>query len=390
MKNESGEREDHAMGPLQVQGRRHGAACWLERGSVRLALAVSLLSSLGIVGWACGGLTVGSVRERGSVVKAASLKDVRLELLTRFNANDCPSPAWSPDGSRLVYSEQWVGRVMVYDLEKAGSTVVYDSATAPMQLNDVRYNLYEPVFVSDEQVVMGPGWAGELSQQDAWSKGISVSTTAGSPPVLFSAGSKPQACAGNRQVLLEASNGLRLVDESGKELAVYPMMCFARWSPDCSSFAALSYPSYCGEQMDLVLVGEGQKRTLERNVGELAWKDDGSGLAFVRPRGNSTYYSYGYDWGELFFHELGSGSSERIATQVRNPAFVPGRGLLVYETPEGLGLSDLSSTRVLRDLKLRNPRPSPNGEFLVGVTSSYSNYQYYSTASISIYAFSSD
>jgi hypothetical protein len=281
---------------------------------------------------------------------------------------DSGSPAWAPDSSRVVYSERYSGRIYTLDIDNLTSTTVYDSAIAPPTVQDCRYNIEDPVFIDADRVLSASSYGGSLYGQDPWTQPLVTDTSSGATQPFPAYGAHPRVQWSTGEILLEATDGLRLVTEDGTEVRQYQNMYNGRWAPNGEGFAALEYPQYAGDNPRLVWVhSDGEVMRLEDLAFQPDWHPEGQGIAFVKPAGGQTYFDPFYQYGTIFYHDLATGESRPIVERARAPHFAAGSNLLFFETADGLGLSDLEKNRVLRDLQLQHPVVSPNGEYVAGV-----------------------
>jgi len=350
----------------------------------------SLLVTLSLLFlYACsgGGFNAGDFRDRAD--RKALPKDVvrslKLTKFASFTSNDSPSPAWSPDSERLVYSEQYPGRVIVFDLVSQSSRTIYDASTA--MLPDIQYNVSQPAFLGNHSVITTGLWGGSINYTDAWTGAILSDVDNSTSKAFGISGSRAQVSADGDRVLFEASDGLILSDGSGQRLDTYPNLYYARWAPQGRRFAALRYANYMGESPELVIVDEDKQiEKLEAGVFQLAWDPTGAGLAYIRA-GNRTVFDANWEFGSLSYYEFETKKTTAVASQARSPVFGVAPWVLFYETGSGLGISDLNESRVMRDLRLSNITVSPDGQYLSGVTAaSGSPYGYYGAMDVTIYS----
>lgn len=352
------------------------------------ALVTLLVTCSILLMYACGGgFSAGAFRDRAdrSALPKDVVRSLKLTRFASFTSNDSPSPAWSPDSERLVYSEQYPGRIIVFDVISQSSRTIYDANTS--MLADIQYNVSQPAFLGNHSVITTGLWGGSINYADAWTGAIITDVDNNSSKAFGISGSKAQVSADGERVLFEASDGLILADGDGKKLDTFPNLYYARWAPEGRRFAALQYASYMGENPDLVIVDEDKRiEKLESGVYQLSWDPNGAGLAYVRA-GNRTYFDAAWEYGTLNYYDLETKKSSTIANQARSPIFVTTPRVLFYEATTGIGISDLSENRILRDINLSNIAISPDGQYLAGVTSASGNpYGYYGVMDVVIYS----
>lgn len=360
--------------------------------STRTAVYLAAILGLLAVCYACSSsFAVGSVRERGAErLEGNPVKDLHLEPLTSFQSNDSPSPAWSPDGNTLVYSERYGGRMFVYHIGDEAHTQIYDANTAQAAVRDMAYNVDGPVFINDHEVLSGPSWSNTLDAQDVWAGALRIDLHGNGAQPFGANGRLPQLNAAGDRILLESSDGLRLTDTQGNELGRYRNLYWARWAPEGNEFVALQYDSYYGDNPALVRVTEDATvQRLQALAYEPVWHPDGHGVAFTRPGHNRSYFDPAWEYGTVNFYDFETGKVRPIADNARSPAFLEDPDLLLFDSMSGVGVSDLEQTRILRDVQLSQLRPSPNGEYLAGVRTSR-GANYYPTMEVVIYTLTTD
>lgn len=358
------------------------------RTTAYLAAVLALLAAA----WACtgGSFAVGNVRERGSVASARNaVQALKLEFVTSFIANDSPSPVWSPSGQRLAYSERNLGRIFTFTLGESNSRLLYDASSATAQLPDIAYNVDMPAFLGDGTLISGPTWASTLDATDTWGGTLHIDTSNGNARAFGADGRAPQVNAAGDRILLELADGIRLTDANGNELAQFRNLYSPRWAPHDNSFIALQFDQYYGDKAVLVHVAEdGTVKQLQPTVYEPVWHPEGKGIAFSRGTAGRTWYDPSWEYGSVQYYDLETGKTRPVADHARSPVFVTNPTLLLYDSMNGIGVTDLQGeTRVLRDVRLSSLRPSPDGTHLAGVRITDTNYGYYPpTMEVVIYA----
>jgi len=332
------------------------------------AFAFGLLAIL-LAGYACGGgIKVGEVRERNAPQDAPTspLEQLNLEVFATLSTNDTSSPVWAPDSSRFAFTDHYLGRLMVYDLDTKTTFTAYDSAAPPAGVGDNRYNYENPCFRGDTELLSGPSWAGDFNATDPWSEALLVDIDKATASGFGSWGTRPQVSPGG-QILLETQEGLRLLDEGGTEIRTYEGLYSARWSPDGTEFLALRRTDPYNPYATLVFVdANGAATATESAVTDAVWHPDGGGAVFVRGSGENMYVPGG-SFGGLFYYDREEGKARPLARSARRPRFLNAPPLVFYESPRGVAVSDLENSRLLDSQGEATPEPSPDGTFLTTV-----------------------
>ncbi len=354
-----------------------------------LLIALPLLCALAMLAHACGGqLNVGKYRSRASAAAGGevTLESFSLKALNSFTLNASPSPAWAPNSRQFAYADANMSRLMLFNVDNSGHQTLFEANAPQNNSIDARYNVASPAFINDFQVATGPFWFATLAESDPWTFSLVHDTSNNVAPLPLAPGGNPRPRPGHPQILLEAANGLRLVSTSGTEERTYPNLCRAKWHPEGERFAAIRFNNYCEEGGALVLAEiNGDTTFVDSNVAQFDWHPSGAGIAVLRAPANVTFFSPNYHWGSIHYIELGENKSRLIADRARSPVFLPRANLLLFDTPNGLGVSDLVTQRVLREPKLTNPTPSPNGRYLVGESITWGGYAYYPTIEVTVY-----
>ena len=363
----------------------------MKRRSLSKLLPWGILSLI-VFAYACGGggFGVGEVRLRGEKLEGGTpFENFELELLATYNSNnDSPAPVWSPEGDKLVLAEPYSGRVVVYDISSQQSEVVYSAYnTATAGLSNIQYNIYHPAFLNNNEVLTTPSWGGYLDGTDPWNESIHLDLTKGqaSPSGVY--GNMPRVDHESGKVILHFGDGIAIFDSDLQKLTSHRNLCNAKWDTAGEGFYALAYVSYCGEQeQNLVKVDAGGKQQiLLRNVMDYAIHPKGEGAAVIRATSSSDYYDPYWSYNAIAYYDFETKKMRFLADKGRYPTFLPEAELLLFSTPDGLAVSDMTKVRILRDYKVEDIALSPDGSMLAGIVGIYNQGGYYWQGDVEIF-----
>lgn len=322
---------------------------------------------------------------------AWTLDNVTVELIAEVTSNVAePSPAFSPDSQRLVYSsrqqgeEAWDVRptLHIFNIALRQDTLVHtyveSSNYAPMPLPD---QTAWPSFLDSDVILSGTY---DLSY-NASTQRLTLSQNAHRQ--FSDLGTQPRSNPQGTQVLLHHERGVVVTDRYGQELERFPGFSGV-WAPEGERFVIHKTPppeleargiyadaSLWPETLQpaegtggLVLVQDGELRDLTTEGFHPTWHPDGKSFVYARFAGE-TWRWVSEQLGaqpipSLFHYDLATGESQRIAEVGRKPHFHPSGQLLVYASPGGITLTDMSRSRAL-EIAGREALFSPDGRFLV-------------------------
>lgn len=361
----------------------------LSRDPVWLYCGAFVVASFVVVACQSSGWGVGDLaeRERLSHNAGGDIHGIELELVATLSTqSDTPSPAWSPSGQRLVFTEAH-SNVVVYNVESETRSLVYSQSSPPAHLQNSFYNISAPVFLSEEQILTAPTWGGSLHGPRVGEDILVTDATTQSTQLFGAQGTHPRPSPDGEKLLIGVMEGTAVTDASGQVLNSHPNLYDARWAPDGKRILGLGYMNVNDPAQSLILVTEeGKWLRLQSNVQQPTWHPNKELIAYIRPNYDQYYGQYygqhGYRVsGSLFIHDLESGDHRVITdAQAANPHFAP-NGLLFFETEGKLGVSDLQEVRIFPGVRVMQPIPSPNGEYLLGLTPDDSMWSF----SIAIY-----
>src|SRR5690606_19189519 len=102
------------------------------------------------------------------------------------------------------------------------------------------------------------------------------------------------------KILLQCNDGLRMVNADGELEKSWEGLFDPSWGPDSDRFTAVRRPPYSWNQpgtLVLVELDGGTEAVLDELAFVPAFATDGSGVAFIRPRGDGGYFDPYWDHG---------------------------------------------------------------------------------------------
>jgi len=254
----------------------------------------------------------------------------------------CRSPRWSPDGKRIVTSNEFHGPAVLFDVASGRATKISTRGDE---------GLWDVSFSADGKFLIG-----RIHQT-----GVVLVRVAkpGSPLALVSPESKPVA-GYFPSFPPDGRYAVRTLGdwESGGSLEV--LSIDLRRPRRASVADPWSYKKK--GDYDAMLA---KRRTLVSSGGavmEHSWSADGRKLAFVESRWYGGYGSFSYPPGSLKILDVKSGRVHSLGVEGRNPALSPGGTVVAYD--DGMSLwvvpADGGTPRRLREHAIE-PRWSPDG-----------------------------
>lgn len=349
-----------------------------------------LVASLGLTG--CPGPSTTTPQETAP----PSLHTIDFAQIARIpSASNSPSPAWSPSGARLAYTGDYVDKpslrrqLWLYELGSDAPRMVYDPLESP---ND--YAIYRPAFLNETQVAV----AQPFDDSNADDPPIVASLDGSAPPREMQHGGYALRPAGSDAVLINDYDSALLLRPGKDPLELRTHLSLFPWSDDHAHLLGWGFRSqpeptsphqedvenwsqYFVEIERVSL--DGQREVLTRwGVGrfgadapsrpdnfQLRWAPNGADVLFVRE--DNEYPQGPFDprrgFGELVLWEAATQNQRIIAPAARNPRVLPHTPYVLFDTPEGLSITDLQEVRHLPHLAVTEIQPSPDGTHIVGL-----------------------
>ncbi len=238
------------------------------------------------------------------------------KLRTKIRKADCRAPRWSPSGKKIATSHLFHGPGVVFDVKSRKSTAVTTGDSGYWSL----------AFATDEQLVGRVHQSG-VAMVDLGQRKRPV-------PLVSHA---LRAFTGFFPALSPSGNHLARVlgDRGGSgELEVIAV--------DLTTTARTSVPDpWESHQHDAI---EGTRTALVRGpILELAWSYQGERLAVIRaPSWYAGYGDYDYGTGELLTVAASDGTVRTITEDAKNPTWSPDGRLVAFESKGVIWLVDVT------------------------------------------------
>ena len=323
---------------------------------------------------ACGGRAVSVDRlQLRATPSPINIHSIDIKLLLSHSLPSSPQPTWFPKLNKVAFIDNHGESVKVFDTHSLRIEEIFTTDNHPSAASFQYYYATGLAFASDNELYI-PASRGVTSGDELlvfnFAKSLIKTIAFEGNPVDFS--------ARNDAFLATKYVGNAIISHQGVEHKTYEFQCNPQWSVDEAGFFSLTREgdSCRSGNHNLIYISSPQSNTKEEfileDVIDYTLNPNGSGVAYLRqPSEKAYYYEPLQNYYSLYYLDFTTRENLALAEAASFPQFLGKTNLIVFNSPDGLVLSDFNKHRVI-GTELLEIAVSNDGRFLAGSSRRYS------------------